>query len=104
MDPVSHVAFSYTLIGVLPSARRLDGPLSGRVVAAVLGSLCPDLDAALMPFGWDRYLRAHEVGTHTIAGALTCALVTAGVVRVFARQTRGSWLGRSARIGAGSQP
>ena len=102
MDPVSHVALSYTLIGVLPSARRLDGPLSGCVVAAVLGSLCPDLDAALMPFGWDRYLRVHEVGTHTICGALTCALVTAGVVRVFARQTRYSWLALSAGIGAAS--
>jgi membrane-bound metal-dependent hydrolase YbcI (DUF457 family) len=102
MDPVSHVAFSYTLIGVLRSDRRRDGPLRGCVAAAVLGSLCPDLDAALMPFGWDRYLRVHEVGTHTIAGALTCALVTAGVVRAFARQTRYAWLALSAGLGTAS--
>jgi membrane-bound metal-dependent hydrolase YbcI (DUF457 family) len=102
MDPVSHVAFSRTLIGLLPSTRRLDGPPRGCVVAAVLGSLSPDLDAAIMPFGWDRYLRVHEVGTHTIAGSLACALVTAAVVHAFARQSTYSWLALSAWIGAAS--
>jgi membrane-bound metal-dependent hydrolase YbcI (DUF457 family) len=102
MDPVSHVAFGRTLISVLPTIRRLNGPLRGCIVAVVLGSLSPDIDAALMPFGWDRYLRVHEVGTHTIAGALACALVTAVAVHFFARQTRYAWLALSAGIGAAS--
>jgi membrane-bound metal-dependent hydrolase YbcI (DUF457 family) len=102
MDPVSHAAFGRTLIGTLPSTRRLDGSLGGCVVAAVLGSLSPDLDVALMPLGWDRYLRVHEVGTHTIAGALACALVTAAVVYFFARPTRYSSLALWAWIGATS--
>ena len=55
-----------------------------------------------MPLGWDRYLRVHEVGTHTIAGTLACALVTAAAVHVFARPTRYSWLALSAWIGAAS--
>ena len=44
----------------------------------MLGSLTPDIDAAFMPFGWDRYLRVHEIGTHSILGALACAVLTAG--------------------------
>ena len=38
-----------------------------------------------MPFGWDRYLRIHEIGTHSIFGNAACALLTAAVVRLFAR-------------------
>ena len=72
------------------------------MAAAVLGSLSPDIDAALMPFGWDRYLRVHEVGTHTIAGTLACALVAAAVVYFFARPTRYAALALSAWIGAAS--
>jgi membrane-bound metal-dependent hydrolase YbcI (DUF457 family) len=101
MDPVSHAAFGRTLIGVLSSTRRPDA-LRGCVAAAVLGSLSPDLDAVLMPMGWDRYLRAHEVGTHTIAGTLACALVTAAAVHVFARPDRYTPLVLSAWIGAAS--
>ena len=100
MDPVSHMAFGRTLIRLVPFTRRLDSPPRGCVAAAVLGSLSPDLDAAVMPLGWDRYLRVHEVGTHTIVGSLACALVTAAVVLAFARQTRYSWLTLSAWIGA----
>ena len=55
-----------------------------------------------MPFGWDRYLRVHEVGTHTIVGTLACALLTAAAVYVFARPTRYSVLALSAWIGAAS--
>jgi hypothetical protein len=83
MDPVSHLALGRTLIGVLTSTRSLDARRCGCVVAAVLGALSPDLDAVLMPFGWDRYLRVHQVGTHTMAGTLLCALVTATAVHAF---------------------
>jgi membrane-bound metal-dependent hydrolase YbcI (DUF457 family) len=102
MDPVSHVAFGRTLIAVLTSTRPLDGRGRGCVAAAVLGSLSPDLDAVFMPFGWDRYLRVHEVGTHTIVGTAACALLTAAAVYGFARPTRYSVLARSAWIGAAS--
>jgi membrane-bound metal-dependent hydrolase YbcI (DUF457 family) len=55
-----------------------------------------------MPFGWDRYLRVHEIGTHTLVGTLACALMTAAVVYVFARPTPYSSLARAAWIGAAS--
>ncbi len=102
MDPVSHAAFGRTLIGALISARRLEGPMRGCVLAGAIGSLSPDVDLAIMPFGWDRYLRVHEVGTHTIAGTLACALVTAAVVLVYARPTRYTTLALSAWLGAAS--
>ena len=95
--------------GVWPHAHRrryldtqLNGPLRACVVAAALGSLAPDLDAALMPFGWDRYLRAHEIGTHTIVGTLACALLTAAAVPSSARPASYWWLTLSAWIGAAS--
>jgi membrane-bound metal-dependent hydrolase YbcI (DUF457 family) len=46
-----------------------------------VAALAPDIDAVLMPFGWDRYLRVHEIGTHSLAGSL----VVAGVVALIAR-------------------
>jgi membrane-bound metal-dependent hydrolase YbcI (DUF457 family) len=85
MDPISHVAFGRTLIALVrhhPDSRGVIG-------AAVLGSLTPDIDAVFMPFGWDRYLRVHEIGTHSIGGTLACALITAAVIRTRRRQT--SW-------------
>jgi membrane-bound metal-dependent hydrolase YbcI (DUF457 family) len=112
MDPVSHAAFARTLIDVLdrsPAARGhstvtvpVEWPRRRFVAAAVLGALSPDLDLVIMPFGWDRYLRVHEVGTHTVVGTLACALLTAAVVHLFARPTRYSSLAFSAWIGAAS--
>jgi hypothetical protein len=58
MDPISHVAFGRTLAAL---DRRLAlGP--GAVAACVIGSLAPDVDAVLMPYGWDTYLRLHQGG------------------------------------------
>ena len=102
MDPLSHVSFSRTLIGALTSTRRRGHPQRGWVAAAVLGALSPDLDAVLMPFGWDRYLRAHEIATHTLVGTILCAIATAAVVYLFTRPTRYSRLALSAWIGAAS--
>jgi hypothetical protein len=48
------------------------------------GALVPDVDAALMPVGWDIYLRAHEVGTHSIAGSLPGAILVGLLVHYFA--------------------
>ena len=96
MDPISHAIFGQTLVtavGRHPAATR------ARAVAAVLGALAPDIDAVLMPFGWDLYLRAHEIGTHTIAGSVVLACLVALLVRLFARSSRfadllwPAWLG-----------
>ena len=56
MDPLSHAAMGRVLVG-LPR----EAPRASVAAAAVLAALSPDIDAALMPFGWDRYLRAHEI-------------------------------------------
>lgn len=75
MDPVSHVAFGYTVAkAVRPAVPRL-------AVAASLGALAPDVDAVFMPAGWDIYLRAHEIGTHSLIGSVAVALAVAVVVR-----------------------
>jgi membrane-bound metal-dependent hydrolase YbcI (DUF457 family) len=102
MDPLSHVSLGRTLVGVL-GPRDAGGPRSGAIAAAVLGALAPDIDSVLMPFGWDRYLRFHEIGLHTIVGTVVCGLLTAGVVRVFARSSyRGlvfcAWLGAVSHV------
>jgi len=102
MDPVSHAALGRTLIAAFAAGRQRARPPRARVAAAVLGALSPDLDALLMPFGWDRYLRVHEIGTHTIAGTLACAALTAAAVRLFAREGRYAWLLLPAWLGAGS--
>ena len=75
MDPVSHVAFGYTVAkAVRPAVPRL-------ALAASLGALAPDVDAVFMPSGWDIYLRAHEIGTHSLIGSVAVAFAVAVVVR-----------------------
>lgn len=75
MDPVSHVAFGYTV------AKAVRPAVPQFAVAACLGALAPDVDALLMPAGWDIYLRAHEIGTHTLIGSVAVAFVVAIVTR-----------------------
>jgi membrane-bound metal-dependent hydrolase YbcI (DUF457 family) len=82
MDPVSHVAFGRTLIAL--DSRRTFG--RGAVAACVLGSLMPDIDAVLMPFGWDIYLRHHQGGTHSLVGSLGCAALTAAIGRLVSKR------------------
>jgi membrane-bound metal-dependent hydrolase YbcI (DUF457 family) len=96
MDPISHVIFGQTLV---TAVGRHPTMIRGRTLAAILGALAPDIDALVMPFGWDLYLRAHEIGTHTIAGGLVLACLVALLVRLFARRSRfidllwPAWLG-----------
>jgi membrane-bound metal-dependent hydrolase YbcI (DUF457 family) len=78
MDPISHVSFGRLVVE--PMAERL-GP--GTVVACVLGSLTPDVDLVVALRGWDVYLRQHQVGTHSLAGAIAGGIATALVVRTF---------------------
>lgn len=95
MDPLSHIALGRTLAAL----RALDDRRRGLTAAAMAGALAPDLDAVVMPFGWDRYLVVHEVGTHALAGSVLCALLVAVVIHRRARMTpllslwRFAWLG-----------
>ena len=72
----------------------------GLGAAAILGSLAPDVDLILAPAGWDVYLRAHQAGTHSIAGVLLVACASAAVVRGLARQSRYAPLAVAAAAGA----
>jgi hypothetical protein len=78
MDPFSHAAFGRTL-AALHTPRAHD---RGTIPAVMLGALAPDVDALLMPVGWDIYLRVHEIGTHSLPGSLGIAALTALVVRL----------------------
>jgi membrane-bound metal-dependent hydrolase YbcI (DUF457 family) len=75
VDPLSHAAFGYTVV------RAARAPMPRLAVAASVGALAPDLDSVLMPFGWDIYLRAHEIGTHTVIASLPIAILVAVAVR-----------------------
>jgi membrane-bound metal-dependent hydrolase YbcI (DUF457 family) len=78
--------------------------IRGVVPAAVAGSLIPDLDAVVMPFGWDRYLHIHEIGTHSLPGTMVCALVAALLVDrhphagEWRRVLLAAWLGAAAHV------
>lgn len=96
MDPISHAVLGQTLATALG---RQSAPLRTRVVAGLIGALAPDVDAVVMPFGWDLYLRAHEVGTHSLAGSLPVAGAAALAVRAFARGSRTSDLFGAAWLG-----
>jgi membrane-bound metal-dependent hydrolase YbcI (DUF457 family) len=96
MDPVSHVLFGRVLIA-LDRRRRL-GPHT--VAACLLGALAPDVDIVFAFFGWDIYLRVHQVGTHSILGSLALSLAAAALVRVLTRGGRYFSLTVAAWIGA----
>ena len=96
MDPISHAVLGQTLATALG---RQASPLRARVVAGILGALAPDVDAVVMPFGWDLYLRAHEIGTHSLAGSLPIAGAVALIVRALARDSRTSDLFAAAWLG-----
>jgi membrane-bound metal-dependent hydrolase YbcI (DUF457 family) len=96
MDPISHVAFGRALVAL--DGRRALG--AGAVTACVLGSLAPDVDAVLMPYGWDTYLRLHQGGTHSLIGSAACATLTAAAVKLLWRQGRYPALWLAAWAGA----
>lgn len=80
MDPLTHVVVGRAAIAALPDERRLG---RGAAAAAVLGALAPDVDVPVALAGWDRYLRAHEIGTHSIVGAAVIACAAAAVVHLW---------------------
>jgi len=86
MDPLTHIVVGRAVVA---SVDRHQPALRGVAWAAVLGALSPDIDSAVAFGGWDRYVRIHEIGTHSIAGALVMACLTAAVVRVVSSARRG---------------
>lgn len=97
MDPVSHAVIGRL---IARAAARTDPLPRGAAAAAVLGALSPDVDVVLMPIGWDIYLRAHQIGTHSALGALVTGLASAGLVRVAARGSRYLVLAAASSAGA----
>ena len=68
---LDNVTFGYTVARALrPAVPRL-------ALAASLGALAPDVDALFMPAGWDIYLRAHDIGTHSLVGSVPVAFAVA---------------------------
>ncbi len=86
MDVISHVAFGRALVAVAhrhatPAPPPHARPTRALSAAIVIGAVAPDIDAILMPFGWDRYLVSHERGTHTLLGVILIAALLAVVLR-----------------------
>jgi len=96
MDPLSHVVAGRALTALFDNGRRG----RGLGAAAILGALAPDVDLLLAPAGWDVYLRAHQAGTHSIAGGLLLACASAAIVRALARGSRYAPLAAAATAGA----
>ena len=96
MDPLTHVVVGRALVAALPDQRRLG---RGAAAAAVLGALAPDADGGVAFTGWDRYLRVHEIGTHSLAGAAVMACAAAAVVTFFTRKSQYSRLVAAAAAG-----
>jgi membrane-bound metal-dependent hydrolase YbcI (DUF457 family) len=98
VDPISHVALGRTLI-----ASAFDDTKRRTLsIAGILGALSPDVDAVFMATGWDRYLRVHEIGTHTVVGTIACAVATAAGVGVWRQACAWRLLAVAAWIGAAS--
>src|SRR5262249_60898851 len=99
-DPLTHVVIGRALVAAARDEPR--DPTVG--AAAILGALSPDVDSVIAFSGWDRYVRAHQFGTHSLIGALAMAAVTAIVVgrlaRAFARRGRLTTLFVAAAAGA----
>jgi membrane-bound metal-dependent hydrolase YbcI (DUF457 family) len=84
VDVVSHLCFGRALVAIAHRATpSTTAPAFRRALtgAIVIGSIAPDIDAVLMPTGWDRYLIWHERGTHTVFGILIVAALLASLIR-----------------------
>jgi membrane-bound metal-dependent hydrolase YbcI (DUF457 family) len=96
MDPLSHIVAGRTVTALFDNGQH--GP--GLGAAAILGALAPDVDLVLVPAGWDVYLRAHQAGTHSMAGGVLVALASACIVRGLSRDSRYAPLAAAAAASA----
>jgi membrane-bound metal-dependent hydrolase YbcI (DUF457 family) len=94
MDPVSHVALGYAVIHLRRRRER------GVVAAVALGALSPDIDVVLLPTGWDRYVVAHQAGTHSLIGAFVCGILAAALALAVRRGSSRGALVVAAVVGA----
>src|SRR5918999_1557437 len=94
MDPVSHMALGYTLINLRRRAER------GVGLAVSLGALSPDIDVVLIPTGWDRYVVAHQGGTHSVIGAVICGVLAGALTRGIRRGSSVAIIALAAVVGA----
>jgi membrane-bound metal-dependent hydrolase YbcI (DUF457 family) len=84
VDLVSHLCFGRALVAIAQGPTPTTAPPAYRRAltgAIVIGAIAPDVDALLMPTGWDRYLIWHERGTHTVFGILIVAALLATLIR-----------------------
>jgi membrane-bound metal-dependent hydrolase YbcI (DUF457 family) len=95
MDVVSHGLCGVLLVGFDGKGRL--GP--GAKLAATFGALAPDCDLVIAGAGWDRYLRYHEVGTHTLLAAPVVAAAVALCLRIFLRKSHFARLWCAALLG-----
>jgi membrane-bound metal-dependent hydrolase YbcI (DUF457 family) len=73
MDPLTHIVIGRAVV----AAARPESRARSVGAAAILGALAPDADSALVFAGWDRYVRAHQFGTHSLLGAAAMAMLAA---------------------------
>lgn len=99
MDPVSHVVAGAFTVSALHASG--DERFGDTMLAGVLGAVAPDADAVLMRH-WDVYLRWHEVGTHSLAGAIAIGAMAGVVVTLFRRSSRAIVMMAAGAIGAAS--
>ena len=88
MDPLTHIVVGRALTAA--AARDIRPQFLATGAAAITGALCPDVDSAVALAGWDRYLRVHQAGSHSILGAVLLASSAAALIRV--RSPRSHWL------------
>jgi membrane-bound metal-dependent hydrolase YbcI (DUF457 family) len=84
VDALSHLAFGRALVAFThcrPTGTARTFRTRPLTAALIIGTIAPDADAILMPFGWDRYLVSHERGTHTLLGAIAMAALLATLLR-----------------------
>lgn len=97
MDPLTHVVVGRAVVA---AASRNHPQSSAVAAAAILGALSPDVDSPVAFAGWDRYLRLHQAGTHSLLGAVATASLAAALVRACAPRARFSTLWGAAAAGA----
>lgn len=101
VDPLTHIVVGRAVVA---AAEPREPAPRGVAWAAGLGALSPDIDSLVAFGGWDRYVRFHEAGTHSVAGAMLMAAATAAVVgsvvRVRGGATRFATLFSAAAAGA----
>src|SRR2546428_7907542 len=74
--------------------------MRGLTAALMLSSILPDVDIALVPRGFDWYLRAHASGTHSVVGSIIEAGLPPLFPHALARGPRPSMLLPASSIGA----